>query len=94
MTKEQERKLQQLISDGWVAMGNRHDGDVPPEQLTALNLGSGLPSWGWDTEESDLPPPEGGSLVQGLMWGAVISLALWTVILTALYWAVKAGWWR
>lgn len=78
------------------AIAARDDGDVMPEAVPYLRLGSGLDAyaWGWNDREEGLPPPEGGSLARGLMWGAVISLALWTLILTGLYWAVKGGWWR
>ena len=78
------------------ALSQRDTGDVVPESVPYLRLGSGLDAyaWGWtEKEEAGLPPPEGGSLARGLMWGALISLGLWVVILTALYWAVKARWW-
>lgn len=75
------------------ALRAAHDGDVPPEQATALDLGSGLPAWGWPAEESDLPPPEGNP-ARGIVIGLVGGIVLWTVLLWAL--AVAAGWrpWR
>jgi hypothetical protein len=81
--------------DALRAHANRDTADVAPESVPYLKLGSGLDAyaWGWsDREEAGLPPPEGGSLAKGLMWGIPIAVALWCVLLWVLYGVLR--WWR
>ena len=53
-----------------------------------------IPGAGWTEHETGLPPPDEGSLVRGLLWGGLIALGLWTVLLSAAYWALKLGVWK
>jgi hypothetical protein len=84
----------------------RTEGDVRPEDVPALDYGPiygyatgantriEIPGAGWTEHETGLPPPDEGSLVRGLLWGGLIALGLWTVLLSAAYWALKLGVWK
>jgi hypothetical protein len=81
------------VTDPLTSHAHRDTGDVAPESVPYLKLGSGLDAyaWGWPEREDGLPPPEGGSLAKGLMWGIPIAVALWAVLLWVLY-VVLRGW--
>lgn len=69
----------------------RTEGDVRPEDVTSLRVE--IPGAGWTERETGLPPPDEGSLVTGLLWGIPIASVLWVVLLSLLWWGMKARWW-
>lgn len=70
------------------AIRHRTDADVDP-----LDMGR-LPGWGWDRAEAERPIAPKGEPFRGIVWGVLIALGLWCVILTGLYWLLKVGVWR
>ena len=68
------------------------EGDVRPEDVPALRVP--IHGAGWTERETGLPPPDEGSFARGLLWGGLIALTLWTVILSAAYWALRLGVWK
>jgi hypothetical protein len=70
------------------ALRAAQDGDVDPLDATRL------PGWGWPEHERGLPPPDDWHGERVIVW-SLASLTLWVIGLTALFWAIKAGWfWR
>ena len=82
------------MTDPVQALNQSHNGDVLPESVPYLRLGSGLDpyAWGWTEQETGLPPPAGGSLARGLLRGIPIAVVLWAAVLWLLYAALR--WWR
>lgn len=65
------------------ALAARDDGDVMPEAVPYLSLGSGMkPSWGWPGEAPLEPPDDHPERV--IVWG-LAALAFWIAFAVGLY---------